>query len=70
MNAMIIADLNQSQDLDRKALAAVAGGLATKCVTGRHFKKVELVTLSFISDSADAIIKAVGDALTSAARSQ
>jgi hypothetical protein len=30
MNALIIADLNVSQDLDRKALAAVVGGAGTR----------------------------------------
>jgi hypothetical protein len=43
MNAMTIADLPQSQELDREALAAISGGkLLEAAVKGKVFKKVEI----------------------------
>jgi hypothetical protein len=41
MNAMTIADLGLSQDLDRKALAAVIGG---NDICGIRLDRIEIVT--------------------------
>jgi hypothetical protein len=72
MSALIIADLNHSQALDRKAVAAITGGFARakKCAQGTHFKEavVTCFSTSFITDAADAMIKAIGEALSSQAR--
>jgi hypothetical protein len=75
MNALIIADLNHSQALDREALARIGGaGFAKYLVSGKHFAKVEVVmeksasVLSPISEVTNAIIKSFGDALAQVAR--
>ncbi len=64
MNALILADLANSQDLDREAAATISGsGLAKQSVHGSHYKLAELVVRSSIDfnfikefDVVDAII--------------
>ena len=73
MNAMTIADLPQSQELDCEALTAISGsGLAKQCVGGSHYKSAELVvqssSMDYISAAFDAALKSIGQGLAQIAR--